>query len=106
VELPGNTTAEQVEQWLSASGFTKVQAEREVATPTGPRKVLDVVADRFRLGTAEKARVVEAIEVALKRGGRLNVYVVGDSSHVVGESSHVIEGTSLAVSALIGVRAE
>ena len=82
VELPGNTTAEQVEQWLSASGFTKVQAEREVATTTGPRKVLDVVADRFRLGTAEKARVVEAIEVALKRGGRLNVYAIaeGDQS--------------------------
>ena len=78
VELPGNTTAEQVEQWLSASGFTKVQAEREVATPTGPRKVLDVVADRFRLGTAEKARVVEAIEVALKRGGRLNVYAIAE----------------------------
>jgi len=38
VELPANTSAEQVEQWLSASGFTKVQAEREVATPTGPRK--------------------------------------------------------------------
>ncbi|MFY8178176.1 MAG: excinuclease ABC subunit A, partial [Limnohabitans sp.] len=78
VELPGNTTAEQVEQWLSASGFTKVQAEREVATPTGPRKVLDVVADRFRLGNAEKARVVEAIEVALKRGGRLNVYAIAE----------------------------
>ena len=82
VELPGNTTAEQVEQWLSASGFTKVQAEREVATPTGPRKVLDVVADRFRLGTAEKARVVEAIEVALKRGGRLNVYVIGEGAQL------------------------
>ena len=78
VELPGNTTAEQVEQWLSASGFTKVQAEREVATPTGPRKVLDVVADRFRLVTTEKARVVEAIEVALKRGGRLNVYAIAE----------------------------
>ncbi|OYZ70646.1 excinuclease ABC subunit UvrA, partial [Acidovorax sp. 24-64-9] len=75
VELPANTSAEQVEQWLSASGFTKVQAEREVGTPTGPRKVLDVVADRFRLGNAEKARAIEAIEVALKRGsGRLNVY--------------------------------
>ena len=78
--MPANTSAEQVEQWLSASGFTKVQAEREVATPTGPRKVLDVVADRFRLANAEKARVVEAIEVALKRGsGRLNVYVEGGS---------------------------
>ncbi|WP_026433600.1 excinuclease ABC subunit UvrA [Paracidovorax oryzae] len=75
VELPADTSAEQVEQWLSASGFTKVQAEREVGTPTGPRKVLDVVADRFRLGNAERARVVEAIEVAIKRGaGRLNVY--------------------------------
>ncbi|OJV61817.1 MAG: excinuclease ABC subunit A [Burkholderiales bacterium 64-34] len=81
VELPANTSAEQVEQWLSASGFTKVQAEREVATPTGPRKVLDVVADRFRLGNAEKARVIEAIEVALKRGtGRLNVYRLVDES--------------------------
>ncbi len=80
VELPAGTSAEQVEQWLSASGFTKVQAEREVATPTGPRKVLDVVADRFRLGSAEKIRVIEAIEVALKRGsGRLNVYVESDA---------------------------
>jgi excinuclease ABC subunit A len=75
VELPANTSAEQVAQWLSASGFTKVQAEREVATPTGPRKMLDVVADRFRLSSADKARVVEAIETALKRGsGRINVY--------------------------------
>jgi excinuclease ABC subunit A len=32
VELPANTSAEQLEQWLSASGFTRVQAEREVAT--------------------------------------------------------------------------
>ena len=88
VELPANTSAEQVEQWLSASGFTKVQAEREVATPTGPRKVLDVVADRFRLGNAEKARVVEAIETALKRGsGRINVYkLASDEQGEVSES--------------------
>ena len=75
VELPANTTAEEVEQWLSASGFTRIHAEREVATPTGPRKLLDVVADRFRLSNTEQARVVEAIELAIKRGGgRLNVY--------------------------------
>jgi excinuclease ABC subunit A len=54
-----------------------VQAEREVASPTGPRKVLDVVADRFRIQGIEKARAVEAIETALKRGsGRVNVYVL------------------------------
>ena len=75
VELPANTTATEIEQWLSASGFTRIHAEREVATPTGPRKLLDVVADRFKLGNTEQARVVEAIELAIKRGGgRLNVY--------------------------------
>src|SRR4051812_16673650 len=80
VELPGGTTPEEVEQWLSASGFTRVQAEREVATPSGPRKVLDVVADRFRLHATEKARAIEAIEVALKRGaGRMSVYAGDDS---------------------------
>ncbi len=82
VELPGNTSPEQLEQWLSASGFTRVHAEREVATAVGPHKLLDVVADRFRIQTIEKARAVEAIEVALKRGGgRLNVYVQSDGQN-------------------------
>ena len=76
VELPGNISAEELAQWLSASGFTRVHAERDVATPAGPHKLLDVVADRFRIQTIEKARAMEAIEVAIKRGGgRLNVYV-------------------------------
>ena len=70
VELPANTSAEQVAEWLSASGFTKIQAEREV----GGVKLLDVVADRFHLGSVEKARAIEAIEVALKRSGRMAVY--------------------------------
>src|SRR5512133_3615058 len=96
VELPASATPEEVEQWLSLSGFTKVQAEREVdveatpvASPKKPgksappiatrRKVLDVVADRFRLGHAERARVLEAIEVALKHGsGSINVYVLNE----------------------------
>ena len=79
VELPEQTSADEVGQWLSASGYTRVQAEREVTTPAGTRKVLDVVADRFRLSKADKARVVEAIEASLKRGaGRVNVYVLPD----------------------------
>ncbi len=77
VELPATTTSDEVTQWLSASGFTRVQGEREVATTTGPRKVLDVVADRFRIAGAERVRVLEAIETALKRGaGRLTVYAL------------------------------
>ncbi|RGE43764.1 excinuclease ABC subunit A [Comamonas testosteroni] len=98
VDLPANTTAEEVEQWLSASGFTKVQAEREVeraqqasdeAAAKGKKKakpapekikVLDVIADRFRLSKAERVRAMEAIEVGLKRGsGRLTVYVLPES---------------------------
>ncbi|VWX57588.1 UvrABC system protein A [Burkholderiales bacterium 8X] len=83
VELPASTTAEEVTQWLSASGFTRVQAEREVSRPTGPRKILDVVADRFRMQAAERIRVVEAIETALKRGaGRLTVYALPEASTV------------------------
>ncbi len=77
VELPASATEQEIEQWLAASGFTRVQAQREVGTPTGPRKVLDVVADRFRFSNTERARVIEAIEVALKRGtGRVTVYAV------------------------------
>ncbi len=81
VELPAVSTPEEIEQWLSASGFTRVQAEREIATPTGPRKLLDVVADRFRIQGTEKVRAIEAIEMALKRGGgRVNVHALVDES--------------------------
>lgn len=107
VELPADTTAEEVEQWLSASGFTRIHAQREVevaasdadatkapdkkpkakpgagakAATATRRKVLDVVADRFRISSAERERVLEAIELALKRGsGRLNVYVVNEAA--------------------------
>jgi excinuclease ABC subunit A len=73
VQLPANTTAEEVEQWLTASGFTRVHSESTL----GDRKVLNVVADRFRLSSTEHVRVVEAIELALKRGsGRVDVHVL------------------------------
>jgi excinuclease ABC subunit A len=74
VELPANTSAEQVQQWLAASGFTRIQGERE----SGDRKILDVVADRFRMQGVDTQRAMEAIELALKRGsGRLSVYAGG-----------------------------
>jgi excinuclease ABC subunit A len=76
VELPADTSAEQQEQWLAAAGFTRVAGERVV----DGKKQLDVVADRLRLAGAEKVRVVEAIELALRRGsGRLNV-LAGDAA--------------------------
>ncbi|WP_137917346.1 excinuclease ABC subunit UvrA [Hydrogenophaga sp. 2FB] len=99
VELPASTTPEEIEQWLSASGYTRVQAERVVQRAAAPAtdakpaakgkakavvasesvKVLDVVADRFRIGTVEPARAMEAIEAGLKRGsGKLMVYVLAE----------------------------
>ena len=43
--------------------------------------MLDVVVDRFRIGSVEKARALEAIELAFKRGGgRLNVYVLNEAA--------------------------
>jgi len=76
VELPATVTPAEVEQWLSASGFTRVQAERTV----NDRKLLDVVADRLRIVGADKARVVEAIETSLRRGsGRVNVYALKEA---------------------------
>ena len=82
VELPANTTADEVAQWLSSSGFTRIQGERTIKDDKGgERKLLDVVADRFRVGNVEKVRVVEAIELALKRGqGRLNVDVLPENA--------------------------
>jgi excinuclease ABC subunit A len=127
VELPASATPEEVEQWLSASGFTRIHAQREVAVQdlhsthaaatelakpakagakaatqaaakttakktaskkatkandamaSDTRQVLDVVADRLKsskLGQ-DRARAIEAIEVALKRGsGHMTVYAV------------------------------
>ena len=104
VALPADTTAPDVEAWLAASGYTRVQAERVVtvdadadaketkkpAKKTAAKKsipssdggqkslkILDVVADRFRLGSVESARVMEALEVALRRGhGQVRVYAL------------------------------
>ncbi len=123
VELPATATPDEIEQWLSVSGFTKVQAERLVTVDDntlalGPdarsdkragkakggvsglgadphakahrRRVLDVVADRFRLSHAERARVLEAIEVALKHGsGRMTVYLLDAAPTDAGAESVV-----------------
>jgi excinuclease ABC subunit A len=77
VELPDTASDEEVAQWLSASGYTRVQAKRHV----DGRQMLDVVADRFRLQNTERSRALEAIESALLRGtGRVNVHMLADEA--------------------------
>ncbi|MEY2781016.1 MAG: excinuclease subunit, partial [Pseudomonadota bacterium] len=72
VALPANTTEDEIAQWLSASGFTRVHRERT----EGERKWLDVVADRLRWPQEDATRATEALEMALKRGaGHVDIHV-------------------------------
>ena len=75
--VPKNFTEAEVEQSLSAQGYTRVH-ERDGAT-------LHVVQDRMRIGTAEKVRVMEALEAALLHGkGRANVFALDAPDSVGG----------------------
>jgi excinuclease ABC subunit A len=68
IDVPKNFTEAEILQHLEAQGYARIHRRQ------GSR--LDVVQDRVRLGGAEKARVVEAIEAALRVGvGRVNVFV-------------------------------
>ena len=68
IDVPKNFTEEEVTKLLQGQGYTRIH-RRE-----GER--LEVVQDRIRMGAAEKARVVEAIEASLRVGaGRVNVFV-------------------------------
>ncbi len=84
-ELPANTSADQMTEWLSASGFSRIQAQRTVSAEESERLALDVVVDRFRIGAdpsgadLDRPRVMESLEVAFKRGnGHVTVYALAD----------------------------
>ncbi|HEX6064935.1 MAG TPA: excinuclease ABC subunit UvrA, partial [Longimicrobiales bacterium] len=68
VPVPKNFSAEEVKGLLAAQGYTRFVHEE--------RHVLEVVQDRLRTGSADRARMMEAFENALKIGqGRLNIHV-------------------------------
>ncbi len=76
VKVPENFSAEEVRTHLEAQGYTKVHAERV----QGGARVIDVVADRFRIGSIERARVIDALERALRLGGgRVDVHAEGSA---------------------------
>ncbi len=77
VALPANTTDDEITQWLSASGFTRIHGQRI----EGDRKWLNVVADRLRWPQADATRAMEALELALKRGaGHVDIWVTPTGS--------------------------
>ena len=68
VDIPKNFTEKEILQLLERQGYTRIH-ERT-------RTLLHVVQDRFRMASAERARVTEALESALKLGqGKVNVFL-------------------------------
>ncbi len=67
VTVPKNFAEAEVEQLLQSQGYARIHARSD--------GLLEVVQDRLRLASAEKTRVIEALEAALKIGqGKVNVY--------------------------------
>jgi excinuclease ABC subunit A len=87
VDVPKNFTEQEVMKLLQAQGYTRIHARK------GER--LEVVQDRVKMSTAEKARVVEAIEAALRVGnGRVNVFVAEEASGPGPEPQGAAPGTT------------
>jgi excinuclease ABC subunit A len=64
----------------AAAAPAKKRGRKATAPIVARQKVLEVVQDRLRAGTAERGRVLESLEAALRVGrGRVNIYVVDDS---------------------------
>ena len=69
VPVPANFKADEVKALLTAQGYTRFLNES--------KDHFEVVQDRLRAGTAERGRVIEALEAALKVGqGRVNVHIL------------------------------
>ncbi len=99
VPVPANFALEEVRELLNRQGYTRFFGEpvpvpaSPVPAPRGAKKkrgtkatapapglVLEVVQDRLRMGSAERGRVLESLESALRVGrGRLNVQLVDDA---------------------------
>ncbi len=78
IDVPANFTDEEVTKLLQAQGYTRIHNNPHPDPLPGERekKRLQVVQDRVKMGSAEKARVVEAIEAGLRIGvGKVNVFV-------------------------------
>jgi excinuclease ABC subunit A len=102
VPVPANFSVAEVRELLGRQGYTRFledalpgagaaseapaaprrrsRAKRSRAGTRGPLLTLQVVQDRLRAGAAERGRVLESLEAALRVGrGRVNVHVVDDA---------------------------
>lgn len=71
VEIPKNFSEKEIRKLLEAQGYTRIHAKT--------RKTLEVVQDRFRMSSAERERVIEALESGFRVGhGQVRIHVVDD----------------------------
>jgi len=120
VPVPGSFEEREVRELLAKQGYTRflepagAPAPREPARELAPSdrrtrsvrhrkesaappRVLEVVQDRFRASSAERGRVLESLEAALRVGrGRVNVHVIDDGG------SGALDGGSRALDGLAG----
>ena len=72
VTVPKNFTEAEIQQLLERQGYTRVHARSKT--------LLEVVQDRIKMSSAERARVMEALESALRVGqGRVAVHLEDNS---------------------------
>ncbi|MGC8520680.1 MAG: excinuclease ABC subunit UvrA [Steroidobacteraceae bacterium] len=92
VEVPANFTPEEVRALLEKQGYTRfieppppapsrARAGRSRRkAPAAPAITFEVVQDRLRAGNAERSRILESLETALRVGrGKVNIRVVDDT---------------------------
>jgi len=79
VRVPANFSESEIETHLIAQGYTRIHARGPDRADPG-RAVLQVVQDRVRVGSADRGRLAEAVEVALLRGhGQMSVHRIGEA---------------------------
>ncbi|RPI45189.1 MAG: excinuclease ABC subunit UvrA, partial [Betaproteobacteria bacterium] len=80
VPVPDTFSPEEVLKLLEQQGYTRIHRQEA--------RLIEVVQDRFRVGNAERARVIEALESALRIGrGRVDVHLADDSAAEAAEDA-------------------
>ncbi len=76
VDVPKNFSQKEVLQLLEAQGYTRIFSKT--------KSTLEVVQDRFRFSSAERERVIEALESALNVGhGQIQIHAVDDQGGIL-----------------------
>jgi excinuclease ABC subunit A len=84
VAVPENFTQTEILALLERQGYSRIHAQEG--------RTLQVIQDRLRIVGAERARVIEALEAALKIGrGRVTIHPVADSDEKPHASRAVLE---------------